>query len=57
MKTPILANILNGVELEIKRGFGAKGWSSARVRLPKLPRRRMGDILILLDQIASRASE
>jgi hypothetical protein len=57
MRIPIVTNVPNGVELEIRRGFGTKSWSSARVRLPRLPRRRMGDLLLLLDQIASRVTE
>ena len=45
-----------GVELEVKKGFAERGYASARVSLGSLPKKHLGDILVLLNEIAGQAN-
>ena len=43
---------LDGVSLEVKRA--GDGYTAAKVRLGRLPRKELPEVLLILDQIAAR---
>ena len=47
----------DGVVLEVRKGFGNEGYSSVKVKLSKMAKKDLPQVLSMLDQIAQKVEE